>query len=160
MRREIRFFNLFIKIKMLERLIQDYQVAMKMKQENRKIILNYVIAQIKNKKIDLQRDLTDDEVIAVLRKEVKALSEAISFLERANHSSELESEREKKLILDSYLPQLMGKDQTRSVIVALIEREGFVDLKKERGQLMKLLMNEYKGQLDPAIVNEVISELI
>jgi uncharacterized protein YqeY len=43
----------------------------------KKTALNFVLAQIKNKKIELQRDPNDDEIIAILKKEVKALNEAI-----------------------------------------------------------------------------------
>ena len=63
--------------------MQDYKIAMKERQENRKIILNYLIAQIKNKKIEVQRELTDDEVLSLIRKEVKSLGEAILFLQKA-----------------------------------------------------------------------------
>ncbi|MBQ7616819.1 GatB/YqeY domain-containing protein [bacterium] len=60
-----------------EKLLEDYKIAMKEKQEVKKTALNFVLAQIKNKKIELQRDPNDDEIIAILKKEVKALNEAI-----------------------------------------------------------------------------------
>ena len=68
---------------------------MKEKQEVKKTALNFVLAQIKNKKIELQRDPNDDEIIAILKKEVKALNEAIWFLEKANKPEELSEEQEK-----------------------------------------------------------------
>ena len=58
-------------------MLADYKLAMKEKNEIKKSALNFVLAQIKNKKIELQRELNDDEIIAVLKKEVKALNEAI-----------------------------------------------------------------------------------
>lgn len=51
-----------------EKLTEDYKIAMKEKQETKKSALNFVLAQIKNKKIELQRDPNDDEVIALLKK--------------------------------------------------------------------------------------------
>jgi uncharacterized protein YqeY len=51
--------------------------AMKDRDAVKKIILNYVIAQIKNKRIEIQKDLEDVDVVKILKKEIKALSEAI-----------------------------------------------------------------------------------
>jgi len=56
-----------------EQLLADYKQAMMQKDKIKKTILNYVIAQIKNKKIELQKDLEDVDVIKILKKEVKAL---------------------------------------------------------------------------------------
>ena len=80
-------YFIFFVIKMLyEKLLDDYKCAKKEKQEVKKSALNFVLAQIKNKKIELQREPNDDEIIAVLKKEVKALNETISFLEKAQKS--------------------------------------------------------------------------
>ena len=54
-----------------EKILEDYKISMKEKQEVKKAALNYVLAQIKNKKIELQRDPNDDEIIAILKKKSK-----------------------------------------------------------------------------------------
>jgi uncharacterized protein YqeY len=58
-------------------LFADYKQAMKDKNVTKKMILNYVIAQIKNKKIEIQKDVEDIDVLKIIKKEVKAISEAI-----------------------------------------------------------------------------------
>ena len=80
---------------MIEQIMQDYKIAMKERQENRKLILNYLISQIKNKRIDLQRELTDEEVVNLIRKEVKSLQEGMLFLQ-----DELKTEEEKRKVLE------------------------------------------------------------
>lgn len=85
---------------MIEQIMQDYKIAMKERQENRKLILNYLISQIKNKKIDLQRELTDEEVVNLIRKEVKSLQEGMFFLEKAGKGDELKAEEEKRKVLE------------------------------------------------------------
>jgi len=62
---------------LLEQLTEDYKNAMRNHEETKKIIINYVIAQVKNKKIELQKDPEDADVVAILKKEIKALNEAI-----------------------------------------------------------------------------------
>ena len=139
--------------------MQDYKIAMKERQENRKIILNYLIAQIKNKKIEVQRDLTDDEVLSLIRKEVKSLGEAMLFLQKAGKLEDLRAEKEKKEVLESYLPQLLDKEKTRNLIQKVISDLGLLDIQKQRGQLMKELMGKYRGELDPSVINEVLLEM-
>lgn len=85
---------------MIEQIMQDYKTAMKERQENRKLILNYLISQIKNKRIDLQRELTDEEVVNLIRKEVKSLQEGMLFLQKAGKGDELKAEEEKRKVLE------------------------------------------------------------
>jgi hypothetical protein len=146
-------------MKMIEKIMQDYKIAMKERQENRKIILNYLIAQIKNKKIEVQRELTDDEVLSLIRKEVKSLGEAMLFLQKAGKLEDLRVEEEKKRVLESYLPQLLDKESTKNLIQKVISDLGLLDIQKQRGQLMKELMGKYRGELDPSVINEVLLEM-
>ena len=133
---------------------------MKNKETLKKSALNYLIAQIKNKKIELQRDPNDEEIIALIKKEVKSLNEAISFLEKANKPEELQEEKKKKLILESYLPATLDEEQTKALIVATISKLDITDLKTQRGLLMKELMATHKAELDTALLNSLINTML
>ena len=143
-----------------EKLTEDYKIAMKEKQETKKSALNFVLAQIKNKKIELQRDPNDDEVIALLKKEVKSINEALSFLEKADKPAELAEEQEKKAILESYLPAMLDKEATKKLIESLVSELQIADLKTGRGLLMKELMAKHKSELDGSLVNQIINEML
>jgi gatB/yqey domain protein len=144
---------------MIEQIMQDYKIAMKERQENRKLILNYLISQIKNKRIDLQRELTDEEVVNLIRKEVKSLQEGMLFLQKAGKRDELKTEEEKRKVLEGYLPQLMTKEQTKNLIQQIVVELGLIDLQKQKGVLMKEIMSKYRGSIDPELVNQVLLEL-
>ncbi len=145
---------------LLERLIHDYKEAMKEKNETKKIVLNLILAKIKNKKIELQKDLEDAEIISILKKEVKEILETIGFMERANKVDDIAIEKQKKMFLELYLPATMSKEQTTELLKKLISDNNITDLKTQRGLLMKELMANYKGQVDGSLVNEVINEMI
>jgi gatB/yqey domain protein len=145
---------------MFEKIQNDYIQAMKNKETLKKSALNYLVAQIKNKKIELQRDPNDEEIISVIKKEVKSLNEAISFLEKANKPEELQEEKEKKLILENYLPATLNEEQTKSLIEAAIRNLNITDLKTQRGLLMKELMAAHKTELDPALLNSLINTML
>jgi hypothetical protein len=145
---------------MFEKIQNDYIQAMKDKEILKKSALNYLIAQIKNKKIELQRDPNDEEIISIIKKEVKSLNEAISFLEKANKPEELQEEKEKKLILESYLPAMLDEEQTKSLIENAIRNLNITDLKTQRGLLMKELIATHKTELDPALLNSLINTML
>ena len=145
---------------LLERLMNDYKEAMKAKNDTKKTVLNLVLAKIKNKKIEIQKDLEDADIIGILKKEVKEILETMGFLERANKLDDLEIEKQKKLLLEFYLPATMSKEQTTELIKKLISDNNITDLKTQRWLLMKELMANYKWQVDGALVNEVINEMI
>ena len=145
---------------MFEKIQNDYIQAMKNKETLKKSALNYLIAQIKNKKIELQRDPNDEEIISIIKKEVKSLNEAISFLEKANKPEELQEENEKKLILENYLPATLNEEQTKSLIGSAIRNLNITDLKTQRGLLMKELMAMHKTELDPALLNSLINTML
>ena len=145
---------------MFEKIQKDYIWAMKNKETLKKSALNYLIAQIKNKKIELQRDPNDEEIVALIKKEVKSLNEAISFLEKANKPEELQEEKEKKLILENYLPATLNEEQTKSLIESAIRNLNITDLKTQRGLLMKELMATHKAELDIALLNSLINTML
>ena len=145
---------------MFEKIQNDYIQAMKDKEILKKSALNYIIAQSKNKKIELQRDPNDEEIISIIKKEVKSLNEAISFLEKANKPEELQEEKEKKLILESYLPAMLDEEQTKSLIENAIRNLNITDLKTQRGLLMKELIATHKTELDPALLNSLINTML
>ena len=142
---------------LLEQITEDYKQAMKNHEEVKKSALNYLLAQIKNKKIELRADPTDDDVISVIKKEIKSLNETLLFLEKANKSDEIVIETQKKEVLESYLPAMLSREQTEALIDETIAKLGISDLKTQRGLLMKELMAEHKSELDGAVVNDIIN---
>lgn len=143
-----------------ERLFADYVQAMKEKDINKKNILNYVIAQIKNKKIEIQKDLEDLDVVKILKKEIKALWEAIWFLEKTNKTDELAEEKAKKILLEFYLPQTKSKEETKQIILWLIDELGITELAKQRWQIMWAIKSKYGEEIEWSVANDVINEML
>jgi uncharacterized protein YqeY len=107
---------------LLKQITEDYKQAMKDHNEIKKLALNYLLAQIKNKKIELRTDLTDDDIISVIKKEIKSLNETLLFLEKANKAEDIAIETEKKVILEAYLPAMLSREQTETLINDVISK--------------------------------------
>jgi len=134
--------------------------AMKDRDVTKKTILNYVIAQIKNKKIEIQKDLEDVDVVKILKKEIKALWEAIGFLEKSDKKDELEEEKAKKILLEFYLPQTKSKEDTKVIIENLILELGITELAKQRWQIMWAIKSKYGEEIEWSVANEIINEML
>jgi len=143
---------------LLEQITADYKEAMKAKEEEKKIILNYLLAQIKNKKIETQQDPTDADIISIIKKEVKAVTETISFLEKAEKNEEKEQELFKKSVLESYLPQMMNEEETENFLETMIKELEITDLKSQRGMIMKKIKEEGITTVDGAMLNNCINK--
>ncbi|MBU0626510.1 GatB/YqeY domain-containing protein [Patescibacteria group bacterium] len=144
-------------MELLDKLTQDYKQAMIDKDVPKKLIINYVLAQIKNKKIELQKDPEEADIISIIKKEVKALDEAIGYLEKMDKPEELAQEKEKKQILLAYLPATLSREQTIELIEKLTDELAITDLKTQRGLLMKELMAKHRSEIDGSLVNEIIN---
>lgn len=142
---------------LLEQIAEDYKQAMKNHEEVKKLALNYLLAQIKNKKIELRADPTDDDIIAVIKKEIKSLNETLLFLEKANKTDEVAVETQKREILESYLPAMLSREQTETLIDETVAKLWITDLRTQRWLLMKELMENHKSELDGAMVNDIIN---
>jgi len=144
-----------------DKLFADYKQAMIDKNVAKKTILNYVIAQIKNKKIEIQKEVEDVDVLKIIKKEVKAISEAIWFLEKAeNKEDDLAEENAKKVLLEFYLPQTKSKEETKKIVEEIIADQNITDLQKQRGQLMWAIMWQYGGDIDWSVVNAIVNEML
>lgn len=136
---------------------ESYKDAMKSKQEAKKIILNYLLAQIKYKKIEIGKEPEDGDVIQVIKKEVKSIKEWIMYLEKANKPDDLAIEKEKLAVLESYLPTMMSKENTEEVLKKIISDLWITDYAKERWKIMWEIMKNYKWQIDWGLVNEILN---
>lgn len=139
---------------------QAYLTAFKAKETVHKDILGYMFAQLKNKKIDLQKDLWDDEVIQMIKKEIKTRQESITYATSAGKIEDAALDTEKIHILEAFLPKQFTAEELRALIHTTIAELGLTDLQKQRGQLIWALMKSYSAQIDGKLLNECISSLV
>ena len=143
-----------------QQLQADRKIAFKAREKTKKDILNFVIAQIKQKQIDTRKDLTDDEVMKVIKKEIKMRHEALAFLEKADKEEDIIFEKENIAILEVYLPEMLSEEQLRDIVQQKIEALGITDLQKQRGMLIGTIMKEYGATVDGGLLNQIITSLM
>lgn len=137
----------------------DYKAAFKERRVLEKDALNYLLAQLKNKQIDLHRELTDDEVMQTIKKEIKTRKETVDLLTQAGKSEDAETELGRIAVLERYLPETLSEEETKKLVIQAQHDLGIEDVKKERGKLIGHLMKTHGTQLDGSLLNTVINTL-
>ena len=142
---------------MIDTLKDALKQAMKDKNIVTRDILRFVISQIKNKEIDTQKSLTDDEIIKVIKKEVKQIDEVIVNL--TEWSDEMAVELTKKEVLSAYLPETMTIDQLTPLVQSKISELGIENPKQNRWPIIWALMAEHGSAIDGSMLNSIINSM-
>ncbi len=103
--------------------------------------------------------LTDEEALAVLKRASNQRKDSIEQYTAAGRAELAEPEAAELAIIETYLPEQMGREQVEEVVKAKIAEMGVSD-KAGAGKLMGAVMQELKGQADGAVVKEVIDRLL
>ncbi len=142
-----------------EQVQQDRIAAMREGNTAKRNALSLLLAAIKQEEVDGQITLDDEGVMAVLMKQAKQRRESIADYEKAGRAEMAAGEQAELEIIESYLPQQMGRAEVEALAAAIIAELGVTDA-KGMGQVMGKLMPKVKGQADGRLVNEVVRDLL
>ena len=138
----------------------DMIKAMKDKDKDRKNVLSYLVAQLKNVEIEKRRSLTDDEVNEVINKQIKQTQDVLTLTPK--HRLDIIQENEYTIsVLKEYAPVMMDENAIRHELYAVcsdmcIEVSSLTA--KDKGKVMGKLMPKVKGKADGKLVNQIVSE--
>ena len=143
-----------------ERLRDDLKDAMRARDVVRRDTIRLVEAAIKNAEIEKRgSELSEQDVQAILQRQVKQRQDSIEQYEQANRSDLADAERAEIAVIEVYLPQQMSRDEIEAAARAAIEQLG-ASGPGDRGKVMGRLMAELRGKADGAQVNAVVSDLL
>lgn len=130
--------------------------AMKAKDKETKETLSALLAALKNKAIDKRADLTEEEEVQVIMKEIKQTKETLEMTPE-DRTDILEECQKRLAVLEQYAPKMMDETEIRSIIDAtLTELSIDTPTVKDKGRIMKVLMPKVKGKADGKLVNETL----
>lgn len=127
--------------------------ARKAQDKDRVLLLGTVLAELKNREIELKRDLTDDDVVEVLRKAIKRRRESVEMYQQAGREELAAVERREAEALETWLPAAPTEAEMRAVARAAVDA-GAAAL----GAVMGALMKAFKGKADGAVLNRIARE--
>jgi hypothetical protein len=134
-----------------DKIYQDLVAAMKARDQEKLETIRYIWSEIKRVEIDAKHNLGDEEVVDLMRREVKRRSEAIAQMRVGGRMDRVDIETAQLKIIDNYLPALMSKDEVESIIDQIIKAGG-----NNFGEVMGLAMAKLKGKADGKMVGEIV----
>ena len=139
--------------KLADALRAALNAARKAQQKDRTLVLGTILANVKNRELELGRDPTDDEVVEVLRKGIKIRREAHDQYSAAQRSDLAEVELSQVKVLEEFLPPAAQPEEIRAAARAAIEA-GATDI----GKVMGVVMPRFKGRADGKLINQIVRE--
>lgn len=131
--------------------------AMKAGEKEKKETLSMLLAALKNKQIDKRADLTEEEEIQVIMKEIKQTKETLEMTP-ADRTDIIEECNRRLTVLEAYAPKMMGEDEIKAIIEGVLSELGIENpTGKDKGNIMKYLMPKVKGKADGKLVNDLVS---
>ncbi len=144
-----------------DRLLNDMKEALRARGagKTRLNVIRMVRSALKNAEIDKGRQLSDEEVLEVIAREVKQKRETIDAFAQAGRRERVRELEEELRVLEAYLPQQLTQDEIRELVSQVVEELGAAgpgDLGKVMGRVMPMV----RGRADGSAVSRVARELL
>ena len=150
-----------IRLSIKEQLLADMKSAMKAKAEGKLAltVIRMARAHIRQAEIDNGHvELTDDQVIAVLRKEVKQRKETLAELADSSRVDLIEQTNAEIAVLQKYLPAELSEEEIRKVVQEIVD--AMDPEQRNIGSMMKAAMAQLKGKADGKVISAIVRELL
>lgn len=136
---------------------KDYLESYKAHEEIKTSVLRLVKSAIQNAEIAKKEALTDDEIVALLKREVKQREESAEVYIKGNNLETAEKERAEAALIGQYLPKQLSETETREIVQKVLKDNAITD-KSKMGQAIGLIMKEYGNQIDGKMVASIVSQ--
>jgi uncharacterized protein len=142
---------------MLEILNADMISAMKDKNKEVLAVVRMVKAAVQLEQINKQKELTDEDVIGIVAKQIKMRLDSIEEFKKGNRGDLIVQVESEIAILNKYLPEQLSDDELTNIIDEVFSIVN-PTLSSDMGKIMKELMPKVKGKADMTKVNSIIKE--
>ena len=137
----------------VERLRAAMNEARKRRDPARTVLLSTILADVKNRELELQHPTSDEETALVLRSGIKKRREAAEQFAAGGRSELADKETEEARILETFLPAGADPAEIRAAVRAAIAGGA-----KDMGKVMGQVMPQFKGRADGKLVNQIVRE--
>lgn len=142
---------------MRDNLLKDLTKAMK--EQNKEVlgVLRMVKGAMQLEEINKKHELTDDEVISVIAKQIKTRKESIMEFEKAGRQELIENTKKEIAILEKYMPEQMSEEEVVKVIDQVFEQVK-PESARDMGKVIKAITPLVKGKADMSLVSKLVKE--
>lgn len=142
-----------------ETITNDMKAAMKAKDSATLSTLRLLFSAMKNKQIELLHELSEEEVVGVIKSQVKQLNDAIETFVQGKREDLAQSARLEVVVLEKYLPAQLSDEEIEKIVKEVIEQTGATS-KADMGKVMGASMQVVAGRADGGRVKQVVGTLL
>ena len=137
--------------------------ALKAKDKNTYPTLRLMVSAIKDAEIagrsKGQKEITDSEVTAILKKMIKQRNESCEVYRKAGRKELLESETREIEVINVFLPKQLSEEETKKICQETVKNVGATSM-KDMGKVMGALKSKHADKIDFSKVSSIIKELL
>jgi hypothetical protein len=134
---------------------EEMKAAMRARDTQRLSAIRLLLAEIKQKEVDERKDLTDQDVIAVVEKMIKQRRESIVLYEKAARMDLAGVEQFELGVLQAYMPQALSESEVEAAVAAAVTESGAQSV-RDMGKVMGALKIELAGRADMSVVSALV----
>jgi hypothetical protein len=137
----------------------DIKTAMKAKETEKRDALRLLDSAMKQIEVDERRELSDEDVTAIILKQIKQRNDSITQFENAGRDELAQKERAEIAVFEPYLPAQLSDEELTSAIQAIITEVGAESM-KDMGKVMGSAKAKIGTQADGKRINECVKSLL
>ncbi len=138
-----------------EQILADMKTAMREKNASQLESIRMLRAAIQRKEVDDQVELGDDDVLAILQKQIKQSQDAITQFKQGERPDLADKEQVHVDNLKVYLPEQLSEEEVVAAVTAAISQTGAESM-KDMGKVMGILKGQLQGKADMGKVSGLI----
>lgn len=142
---------------LLERLNNEMKQAMKNKDKDKLSVIRMIKTSIQNEAIKLGRDLSEEEELTVLSREMKQRKDSLNEFDKAGRPDLVEKLQTEIAIVELYMPEQLSEEEVSGIVKETIE-ETDAKSKADIGKVMAAIMPKVKGKADGSLVNKLVQQ--
>lgn len=144
---------------LIETLRENQLAARKNQDKERLSVLQVVLSVLKNESIAKQKELSDEEIIEVLQKQVKQLNDAMQDFARGNRDDLVAQNKNEIAIISEFLPEQLSEEKVLEEVQKIVAEMGEVT-SNDFGKVMGLAMSKLKGKADGNVVSKSVKQVL
>lgn len=143
---------------LLGRLNDEMKQAMKNKEKEKLTVIRMLKAGLQNESIKAGgRDLTEEEELTVLSREVKQRKDSLHEFEKAGREDLVAKIQTELTYVNEYMPEQLSEEEVSAIVDEAIAETG-ASAKSDMGKVMAALMPKVKGKADGSLVNRLVQQ--
>ena len=136
---------------------KDLIDSMKAKESFKVKVLRGFNAAIKQIEVDTKKEISEEQVLTILQKQIKQRKESLSIYKENNRKDLADIEEQELVILEAYLPAQMSQEHLEALIGKIIAQEAATSI-KDMGKVMSKVKPLIAGKADPSAASTIIKQ--